>query len=74
MTAYVDCCECGQKAPWYYAWKVGPEYMHPGCALDRIDEEGCGAVWFQMSQNDYFIKYIIIDERMISENRLANLK
>lgn len=49
MTAYVCCTECGSDVPWYYAWGFGPQAMHPGCAVTRIDEEGCGATWFPLS-------------------------
>ncbi len=49
MTAYVKCTECGGDVPWYYAWLYGPVAMHPGCAVDRIDEEGCGTAWFPLS-------------------------
>lgn len=45
MTAYVDCKECHTKVPWYYAWVWHPTIaMHPGCARDRWDEEGGGAI------------------------------
>ncbi len=45
MTAYVECEECGGSVPWYYAWVWHPAIaMHPGCALDRWDEEGAGAL------------------------------
>lgn len=47
MTAYVDCTECETSVPWYYAWSFRglphDDAMHPFCARDRIDEEGCGA-------------------------------
>jgi hypothetical protein len=49
MTAYVSCKECGSDVPWYYAWLYGSDAMHPGCARQRIDEEGCGAVWSEIS-------------------------
>lgn len=51
MTAYIKCVECNGGVPHYYAWLYGPDAMHPGCAIDRIDEEGCGATWFHLSQN-----------------------
>ena len=45
MTAYVTCKECGYDVPWYYAWVWHPTIaMHPGCAKDRWDEEGMGAI------------------------------
>jgi len=51
MTAYVTCKECDSEVPWYYAWLFGPTAMHPGCARERIDEEGAGPVWFHVSRN-----------------------
>lgn len=50
MTAYVDCKECGDPVPWYYAWLYGPVAQHPGCAKRRIDDEGCGAAWLLVSR------------------------
>lgn len=44
MTAYVECLECGYGVPWYYAFLNGNDPMHPGCAMDRVDEEGAGNV------------------------------
>lgn len=45
MTAYVKCAECGGEVPWYYAWVWHPTIaMHPGCALERWDAEGSGAM------------------------------
>ena len=41
MTAYVNCVECNTDVPWYYAWINGSDAMHPRCAGQRIDEEGC---------------------------------
>ena len=45
MTACVECKECKGDVPWYYAWVWHPTIaMHPGCAKDRWDEEGGGAI------------------------------
>lgn len=44
MTAYIECVECGDGVPWYYAFLNGSEPMHPGCAERRSDSEGCGTV------------------------------
>lgn len=45
MTAYVECKECGGAVPWYYAWIWHPTIqMHPGCAQNRWDDEGAGAI------------------------------
>lgn len=57
MTAYVCCKECGGQVPWYYAWLYGPDAMHPGCARERIDEEGCGAAWFLLTRTALEVKY-----------------
>lgn len=44
------CVECGNIIE-KYAFHFGPDPMHPDCASTRIDEEGCGATWFHLSQN-----------------------
>lgn len=44
MTAYVRCEECGGDVPWYYAWLWSSIAMHPGCARERWDDEGSGAM------------------------------
>lgn len=50
MTVYLNCTECGWEVPWYYGfhiWGVPHDNpMHPYCCRDRIDEEGCGPVFF----------------------------
>lgn len=44
MTEYIQCTECKTDVPWYYAWIWHPTIaMHPGCAQDRWDAEGCAA-------------------------------
>lgn len=44
MTAYIQCPECKTDVPRCYAWMFHPTIaMHPGCAQDRWDDEGCGA-------------------------------
>lgn len=53
MTAYVTCNECETEVPWYYAFefKHVPHGagLHPYCARDRIDEEGCGPVFLALA-------------------------
>lgn len=51
MTEYVECEECHGGVPWYYAWMHGHIAMHPGCAKDRMDEEGCGPAWVHISND-----------------------
>ncbi len=69
MTQYVKCEECCEGVPHYYAWLFGPIAMHPGCAVNRIDEEGCGPTWFHLSNNS-----VVTEPQKITKKNLKRIE